>query len=145
MLRHFMLLAPLTLIACAETPATDAFLKARFGCADGVATFDTERFIVVFESVPLKEGLKGSEWDLKVSGPVKAVQNCGLSRTTPEGTNLKSEYVDGVNTITIRDIERFELRIRDGGRIAEVDGLTIDLSRRKRSIVVHADGTVTVS
>jgi hypothetical protein len=68
------------LASCEEAP--DRFLKAHHGPRDGVVALETEKFVVVFESLPLPTAYRSGsryDWDLQVSITVHADGSASVS------------------------------------------------------------------
>lgn len=131
---------------CGEQP--DRFWSARWGSTTGIATLESERFVIVFESLslPVASDLKllkvddWSEFEMKVAGETRHRQRVSRSKR-----GLLVDFRQGMTTIRIQNFLEFEMRIRDGGARAEVDGKSFSLLGRKRTIVVHEDGSATVT
>ena|SRR5436190_16092441 len=129
---------PALAVGCGEARRA---LKTSYLAEDGAATLRVGPIRVVFESIEISSvsGV-GGDTELTVSGPGSGLWSLGLSES-----KLSATYCENTSTFKLDRIPAFELRIVDGGRRAEIDGLSFDLEGRNRTIVVHADGTTTVS
>jgi len=68
-----------------------------------------------------------------------------IDSSSPDGVNLTSVFLDGVNTITVSNVPGFQMRVSGGGWTVRTGGIVIDLEKAKPKIVVRADGTASVS
>lgn len=103
----------------------------------GHPVLDCEQFGIRFDGVNLDRppGRGGDSASLQVSGGGTSIVNLNAF-----GHTITTSWSGGASTITFK---QYEIRILGGGMQLQIGSSIFDLGVEKKSIIVHADGTVT--